>query len=315
MSNALADVALTRRTKFEAYRRRLHRGRYLLLMISLPVVYYAVFKYLPIYGVIIAFEDFEVYRGIMGSPWVGFKWFSKFLSDEFFWRAVKNTAVLSALSLVFGMPAPIILALLINEVGHVRYKRLVQSFTYLPHFISTAVVVGMIVNFFSLDGIVNKAIMALGGEGIQFMQEPGWFRPLYIGSGIWQYMGWGSIIYLAAISAINPELYEAAIVDGANRFRRIGHITIPCIVPTISIIFIIQVGRILRVGFEKVLLMQAPLIYETADVIQTYVYRRGIVGLEYSYGTAVNLFQSVIGAGLLIGANRLAKRLSGTGFW
>lgn len=310
-----SNIDSVKKVSHRAFRIDLFRNRYLILMLLLPVAFYIVFKYAPMYGVLIAFKNYKVAKGILGSPWVGLKWINKFVADPFFWRAAKNTIILSSLSLLFGMPAPVILALLINEVRHPLYKRTVQSITYLPHFISTAVVVGMIISFLSFDGIINGMVKWFGSDPINFMREADSFRPIYVISGVWQNMGWGSIIYLAAISAINPELYEAAVVDGADRFKRIWYITIPGIVPTISIVFILQVGRMLNIAFEKVLLLYNPTIYDTADVIQTYAYRRGLVEQEFSYGTAINLFQSVIGIVLLIAANRLSKKLSGTGFW
>ncbi len=311
----LSNIDNSKKTPLRRLGIELIKNRYLLLMLVVPVAFYIVLKYAPMYGVLIAFKNYKVAKGILGSPWVGLKWINKFVADPFFWRAVKNTLALGSLTLLFGMPAPLILALLINEVKHPLFKRTVQSITYLPHFISAAVIVGMIVTFLSFDGIVNGMIKWLGDEPINFMREAGLFRPIYVISGVWQSMGWGSIIYLAAISTINPELYEAAVVDGADRFKRIWYITIPGIVPTISIVFILQVGRLLKIAFEKVLLLYNPSIYDTADVIQTYAYRRGLVEQEFSYGTAINLFQSVIGMLLLIAANKLSKRLSGTGFW
>ena len=261
------------------------------------------------------FKKFNVVRGILGSRWVGLKWFAKFVDDPIFWRAAKNAIVLSVYGIIFGMPAPIILAILLNELRSVRYKRLVQSVTYLPHFISMVIIVGMIINFIGADGIINKMIEMLGGERIIFLQDPRWFRPIYIISGIWQQMGWGSIIYLAAMTNINPELYEAATIDGAGRLRKMWHITLPGISPTISILLILNVGRLLEVGFQKVLLLYSPPVYETADVIQTYVYRRGLLGAEFSYATAVGLFQSVVGLVLVVTANRITKTLSETALW
>jgi putative aldouronate transport system permease protein len=267
------------------------------------------------YGVIIAFKKFDVIKGILGSPWVGLKYFAKFIDDPFFWQAVKNTFILGFLSIVLAMPASIILALLLNEISSIKYKRFVQTTTYLPHFISTVVVCGMIVNFLNNDGIINRLLKSLGGEAVQFMLIPGWFRPIFILSDIWQNMGWGSIIYLAAISGINPELYEAARIDGANRLKQAWYITLPSIAPTISILLILRIGRILTVSFQKVLLLYNPATYKTADVIQTYVYRRGLLGAQFSYATAIGLFQSVVGLVLLIAANRLSKRLSETSLW
>ena len=296
-------------------RKNIVRDRYLLAMIAIPLAYFIIFKYIPMYGLTIAFKEFNVRAGILGSPWVGFKWVAKFIDDPVFWQAVKNTAILSLLHIVVGTPPPIILAILLNEVRNSGYKRLIQSGTYLPHFISMVVVAGMIVNFTSSDGLINQAVRFFGGETIQFLSRPQWFRPVFILSNIWQNIGWGSIIYLAAVSNVNPELYESAMIDGANRFRQMWHITLPSIVPVISIVLILQIGRVLEVNFQKVLLLYNPGIYKTADVIQTYVYRRGLLGVQFSYATAIGMFQSIIGLLLLIIANRISRSLSESSLW
>jgi putative aldouronate transport system permease protein len=280
----------------------------------LPVLlYYLVFHYLPMYGAIIAFEDFNPVKGVFGSKWVGLQNFQDFFSSVYFSRLIFNTVAINVLDIVFGFPAPIILALLINELRWNPFRRLVQTVTYLPHFISVIVVVGMLFDFLARDGLVNQLIA--GPQPIAFMQSAEWFRQLYVGSGIWQHVGWGSIVYLAAIATIDPQLYDAAKVDGADRFRQIRHITIPGILPTIVILLILRMGSMMTVGYEKIILMYNPLTYETADVISTYVFRRGILQADFSFSAAVGLFNSVINFGLLIAANRVSRRLTEHSLW
>ena len=294
-------------------RRDLRRNKHIYLMLLPVVLYYLVFHYGPMYGAVIAFEDFNPVRGVFGSPWVGFQNFQDFFSSVFFGRLMFNTVAISVLEIVFGFPAPIILALLINELRGNPFRRLVQTVTYLPHFISVVVIVGMLFDFFARDGVANQLLSL--SDPIAFMQSPEWFRQLFVGSGIWQQVGWGSIVYLAAIATIDSALYEAAKVDGANRFRQIWHITIPGILPTIVILLILRLGSVMSVGYEKIILMYNPLTYETADVISTYVFRRGVLQADFSFSAAVGLFNSVINFALLIGANRLSRRLTGSGLW
>ncbi len=280
----------------------------------LPVLlYYLVFHYGPMYGAVIAFQDFNPVKGVLGSKWVGLQNFQDFFSGVYFTRLIFNTVAINVLDLVFGFPAPIILALLINELRWNPFKRLVQTVTYLPHFISIVVVVGVMFDFFARDGLVNQLLSS--PQPIGFMQEPDWFRQLFVGSGIWQHVGWGSIVYLAAIATIDPQLYDAAKVDGAGRFQQIRHITIPGILPVIVILLILRMGAMMTVGYEKIILMYNPLTYETADVISTYVFRRGILQADFSFSAAVGLFNSVINFALLIGANRLSRRLTETSLW
>lgn len=294
----------------------LKKEKYLWLLVLPGIIWYIIFAYIPMYGLVIAFKNFSPFKGIWKSPWVGFMWFEQFFSSQFFWRLIRNTLLLNIYNIVFAFPVPIILALLLNEIQHTWYKRIAQTISYLPHFISTVVVVGMMVNFLSpVGGIVNRIIEALGGQKINFMIEPKWFRTLYIASGIWQSAGWGSIIYLAALSGIDTELYEAATVDGASKVRQIWHISIPGILPTIVIMLILNLGRILSVGFEKIILMYNPATYETADVINTYVYRRGIVSGEYSFGAAVGLFQSVANFLFIVAANKFSRKVSEISLW
>ncbi len=296
-----------------AVRRDLRRNKHIYLMLLPVILYYLVFHYGPMYGAIIAFQDFNPVKGVFGSKWVGLQNFQDFFSSVFFGRLMFNTVAISVLEIVFGFPAPIILALLINELRGNPFRRLVQTVTYLPHFISVVVIVGMLFDFFARDGVANQLLSL--SDPIAFMQSPEWFRQLFVGSGIWQQVGWGSIVYLAAIATIDSALYEAAKVDGANRFRQIWHITLPGILPTIVILLILRLGSVMSVGYEKIILMYNPLTYETADVISTYVFRRGVLQADFSFSAAVGLFNSVINFALLIGANRLSRRLTGSGLW
>ncbi|MEK3725332.1 ABC transporter permease [Paenibacillus sp. FSL H8-0034] len=291
------------------------RSRYLYLIFFLPFCYYVCFHYWPMYGIIIAFKDYNIVKGITESPWVGLTHFKKFLNEEYFWKLVRNTLLINIYELFWAFPAPIILALLLNELKSKALKKFAQSVSYLPHFISTVVVCGMIVNFLTLDGLVNQLITWFGLAPIQFLMKPEWFRTIFISSGIWQSIGWGSIIYLAALTAVDEELYDAAKIDGANRWKQLIHITLPEISPTISIMLILNIGRLMSIGYDKIILLYNGSTYETADVISTYVYRRGLLGSDFSYATAVELFQAVIGLVLLVSANRISKRISQTGLW
>nr|WP_310188334.1 ABC transporter permease subunit [Bacillus sp. 3255] len=283
----------------------------------IPVIlYYAIFQYGPMYGAVIAFKKFDLVKGVWGSPWVGFEHFKEFFQGYYFWRLMRNTLLISLYQLVFAFPAPIILALLLNEITRKWFKQLVQTVTYMPHFISLVVVCGMIAQFTSRDGFLTSIVTLFGGEQTALLSQADNFRTIFVSSGIWQQVGWGSIIYLAALSGINPELYEAATVDGAGRFRKLTSITIPGIMPTIVILFILQIGHMMDVGFEKIVLLYNPNTYETADVINSFVYRKGLGGsFEFSFTTAVGLFQSVINFTLLISANYISRKLNETSLW
>lgn len=287
-----------------------------LYFIVLPVLlFYLVFRYFPMYGTLIAFKNYSPGLGIFGSPWVGFSHFIRFFTGNFFVRVVSNTFILSFYELLFGFPMPIILAILINEVRSRRYRKLVQTVTYMPFFISLVVVCGMIVQFSATDGIINDIIYLFGGRRVPLMQRASYFRPMFIISGIWQHSGWGSIIYLAALMAIDPSLYESAEIDGANRFQKIRYITIPSIVPTIVIMFILRMGRILDIGFEKIILLYNPSTYQVADVISSYVYRVGLTNFSWSYSTAVGLVNSVVNLMFLVAANKLSKKATDSSLW
>ena len=288
----------------------------LYLMILPVIAYFIIFHYWPMYGVQIAFKNYNVAKGITGSPWAGFRHFERFFKSYHFWPLIRNTVTLSLYTLIASFPAPIILALLLNEVTNSKFKRTVQTVTYAPHFLSTVVLVGMLTTFLSpQSGIINHIIEALGGERVYFMGEPAWFKHLYVWSGVWQHTGWNAIIYLAALTSISPELHEAAIIDGASKLQRIWHINIPGILPTAIILLILNLGQIMNVGFEKVFLLQNDLNIKASDVISTYVYRTGLLGAQYSFSAAVGLFNSVINFALIIIVNSISRRITEVGLW
>jgi putative aldouronate transport system permease protein len=267
------------------------------------------------YGTIIAFKDYVPTKGITGSPWVGFKHFESYFNGFYFWRLLSNTILISILELIWGFPAPIILAILLNEIRVKFFKSTVQTITYLPHFISLVVICGMIRDFTSTSGLINDILVFFGGSRRAMLQYPELFRPIYIISGVWQHIGWDSIIYLAALSSIDTEQYEAASIDGAGRFRKMLHITLPGLLPTIIILLVLRMGRMLNVGFEKIILLYNPTTYSTADVISSYVYRRGLQQFDYSFSSAVGLFNSLINFILIIITNKLSNKISGSGLW
>ncbi|MGG1515946.1 ABC transporter permease subunit [Paenibacillus oryzisoli] len=290
-------------------------NKYLYMMMFLPIVYFILFKYVPMLGIVIAFQDYNFVRGIFHSEWVGFAHFREFLTDPYFWKLVRNTVVINIYMLIFAFPAPIILALVINEIKFLRFKKLVQTISYLPHFLSTVIVCGMVVNLMSNGGLINQLLGSFGKEPIPFLMDAGWFRSIYVSSEIWQGVGWGSIIYLAALTSVDPQQYEAAKMDGANRWQQIWNITIPGIIPVVTIMFLLSLGNIMTIGFEKILLLYTGPTYETADVISTYVYRRGLLSSDFSYGTAVELFQSVIALVFITSANKISRKVGETSLW
>jgi len=292
------------------------RHKYIYLMLLPVVIYYVLFMYLPMYGLQIAFKDFSPVKGVWASDWIGFKHFVSFYESYYFWRLIRNTVLISFYELIFGFPAPILLALFLNEIRKKFFKNIVQSITYLPHFISIVVVAGMMVDFLSGDGLINQITAMFGMEPITFLVEPGWFRTIYVSSGIWQGIGWGSIIYLAAIAGIDPSLYEAAKTDGAGRFKQIWHITLPGIMPTVIIMLILKFGTLMAGGsLEKILLLYNSTTYETADVISTFVYRRGLLQLDYGFSAAIGLFNNVMNFILLVSANAVSRKINNTSLW
>ena len=295
--------------------KELNKQKYLLLLAVPAFTVVLVFHYLPIYGIIIAFKNYRVGRGTWGSAWVGLKWYRQFFVNPLAMRLFRNTFLLGIFSLLWGFPAPIVLAILLQELRNQHFKKLVQTISYLPHFISVVIVVGMLKEIVSLDGPVNHVLERLNIDSVIFFARPEGFRTLFVGSGIWQNVGWGTIIYLAALTGVDPQLYEAAVIDGANRWHKIIHISVPCILPTITVLLILSVGGIVNSDFMKVLLMYNPVTYETADIIGTYVYREGIVSARYSYGTAVGLFMSILSFTFLYIANMISRRISETSLW
>ncbi len=318
MGNSVSTADRVRSVPSVSIRRKLHRSRYLYLMFAAPFLFYVLFEYAPMYGVLIAFKEIKVFRGlsaILSAPGIGFKHFEQYLTDPYFWTLVRNTVLIQVLGLAVGFPAPIVLAMMLNEVRAIAFKRAIQSITYMPHFISLVVICGMIVNFVSTEGVVNNFLAFLGFQRTAFLVRPEWFRPIYIASDIWQHVGWGSIIYLAALTNVDPQLYEAASLDGAGRWRQLRHVTWPGILPTVVILFILALGRIMEVGYQKIILLYTGATYETADVIATYVYRRGLIESDFSYATAVGLFTSVIGIAFVVSANRISRSLGETSLW
>mgnify|MGYP000597829410 CR=1 FL=1 len=287
----------------------------LYLMILPAIVFYILFSYLPMYGAIIAFKDYSAMKGIWGSEWVGLANFKEFLGGFYFLRIFINTLLISVYSLIFEFPAPIIFALLLNEIKNNTFKKTVQTITYFPYFISLVVICGLIRDFTNSDGIINILFQKMGGDGLAMLQKPGYFRPIYIVSQVWQTIGWSSIIYLSALTSIDHEQYEAAKIDGAGRLRQLWNITLPGILPTIVIMLILRIGNLMNVGFEKIILLYSPATYETADVISSFVYRKGLLEFSWSFSAAVGLFNSVINFILLIFANQFSKKITENSLW
>ncbi|WP_312880120.1 ABC transporter permease [Paenibacillus phytorum] len=288
-----------------------------LYVLILPaLVYVILFDYIPMYGVQIAFKDFNAVQGIWGSPWVGLQHFERFFQGYYFERLLTNTVLISVYYLIISFPLSVVFALLINEIRLVMFKKTIQLVTYAPHFISTVVLVGMMAIFLSpKTGLVNQFFLWAGGNPIDFMAEPSWFKTLYVFSGVWQNIGWNSILFIAALAGVDPQQHESATLEGASKLQRIWHINLPGIMPTVMILFILQCGQIMAVGFEKVFLMQNDVNISASDIISTYVYRSGVLGAQYSFSAAVGLFNSVINLMLLIVVNRISKRLTDTSLW
>ena len=315
---SVAKVPQPGQSRWVRFRRALIRDRWLYLIMILPCLYYLLFHYYPMYGVTLAFKQYKPKLGIIGSPWAsqhGMKYILQVVNDPYFWTVFKNTIVLNVVNLAITFPAPIILALLLNEVASDRYKRVVQTVTYLPHFLSTVVVVGMMNTMFSSSGIVNELLGKIGLGPFAFLNDAQYFRPMYIGSNIWQNIGWDSIIFLAALSGLDQALYEAARIDGAGRWKQTIHITIPGILPTIVIMLILAMGKIMNVSYQKILLMMTGSNQSVSDVISTYVYRRGITKADFSYATAVGLFQSLVSLVFVTTTNWISRRTTETSLW
>lgn len=291
------------------------RYKYVYFMLVPVVVWYLLFCYWPLLGNVIAFKDFKPMKGIWGSPWGGLKHFQAFFSSYYFGKLLRNTLLISLYGILFSFPAPILLALLINELRQPRYKRVIQTVTYMPYFISMIVICGMLLDFLKKDGVITSLLAAVGLPNENYLMKPDAFRTIYVASDIWQNCGWNSIIYLAALSSIDQELYEAARIDGAGRLRQTWHVTLPGLLPTIMILLIMRVGAVLNVGYEKIILLYNAANAETSDVISSFVYRRGILEANFSYTTAVDFFNAFISFGLVMGTNYLSKRKTEYGLW
>ena len=285
---------------------------YALLMV--PLVWYIVFKYIPMYGLQIAFKRFNPSLGIAGSPWAGVTYFKQFFGSYYFGDILWNTISLSLFTMLIGFPMPIILALLINEIKSIKFRKIIQNITYMPNFLSVVVIVSMLTLFSNKDyGLFNKLTGFFGAASVDFMSKPSCFQPLYVFSNVWQFMGFNAIIYIAALAGVDQELYEAASIDGATRMQKIIHISVPCIMGTILIMFIMRIGNLMSVGFEKVLLMQNSVTLSSSEIISTFIYKNGIQKGQFSYSTAVGMFNSVINFILLISANSISKKTTKTG--
>lgn len=310
------ETSKKKQSKFKRNLTIIAKDWQLYTLLILPIIYYVIFKYGPMLGNIIAFRSYVPGGSAFGEEWVGLKYFKLFIADPTFWNVFKNTLIISVLQLVIGFPFPIIFALLLNEIKAKKFKKFVQTVSYLPYFLSTVVVAGMIQDLLSpTSGVVNMVIKHFTGNTIAFLSLPQWFRTIYVSSGVWQGLGWGAILYLAALTNINMELYESAKIDGANRWQQTLHVTIPGIMPTIVILLILNIGSLLAVGYEKIMLLYNPLTYSTADVLSTYLYRMGLESNNFSYATAIGLFESVIGLILVCGANWLSNKFTETSLW
>jgi len=304
------------RSRLERITDHLKRDWQLYLVLAPTIIWLLLFLYKPMYGLQIAFKDYSVFRGIADSPWIGWDHFETLFGSEQFLRALRNTIYISLLSLLFGFPAPIILALMFNEIYQQWFKKTAQTIVYLPHFISSVIIAGIVITAFSPSaGIVNTVIGWLGFDPVYFLTKPEWFRPIFVGTTIWQEAGFQSIVYLAAIAGVSPTLYESAVVDGASRWQMMWKITLPSIMTTIIIMLIIRIGNMLEVSFEMIILLYQPATYETADVINTYIYRQGIQGGQYDFAAAAGLFNAVVAFVLVMTANALSKRYSRTSLW
>ena len=311
-----SEAAVCRGAYFKTLKRDIIQDKLLYVMLIPFILFYLIFQYKPMLGLVTAFQDYNVFLGIKDSPWVGFENFQNFFTSPYFWRTLKNTVAISLYDLAFCFPAPIILALLFNEIRCRWFKSITQTATYIPYFISSVIIAGMVTSFLSPStGIINNIIAALGGERRYFLTQPQYFRGIYTIMNIWKTVGFNSIIYLSALTAVDSSLYEAAMLDGASRWKQTIHITLPSILPTIVMMLIMKVGHLFNVGYETIILLYQPSTYETADVINTYVYRTGLVEAQYSLASAVGLFNGVVGMVLVFGANYVSKRVTEYSLW
>ncbi|AKS46657.1 carbohydrate ABC transporter membrane protein 1, CUT1 family [Octadecabacter temperatus] len=309
-------VAYTQRSRVTRIADHLKRDWQLYVLLLPTIIWLIVFLYKPMYGLQIAFKDYSIFKGVAASPWIGFEHFETLFGSEGFTRALRNTIAISFWSLVIGFPVPIILALMFNEILNRKFKSTAQTIVYLPHFISSVIIAGIVITAFSPSaGIVNTVMGWFGMDAVYFLTKPEWFRPIFIGTTIWQEAGFQSIVYLAAIAGVSPTLYESAVVDGATRWQMMWKITIPCILPTLIIMLIIRIGNMLEVSFEMIILLYQPSTYETADVVNTFIYRQGLQNGQYDFAAAAGLFNAVVAFVLVIGANSIAKRYSRTSLW
>lgn len=316
INNKTLNAKKTINSKLRFLQKQWAANKYVYIMLIPVIAFYIIFHYGPMYGLLMAFQStYSPVKGITGGDWVGFKYFIQFFKSFFFFRLMKNTILLSIYSIIFSFPAPIILALLINELKGKLFKRITQTVSYLPHFLSVVVIAGMIQNFTAKTGLINNIRLLFDAKPILFMSEADWFRPIYIISGIWQGAGWGSIIFLAALSNIDMQQYEAAKIDGAGRLRQLWNITLPGILPTIVIMLILRLGAVMSSDMQKILLLQSPATYETSDVISTFVYRQGILNGDYNYSTAIGLFNSIINFIFLLLSNKISQKLNETSLW
>lgn len=297
------------------WRKALAKDWRLYTFLVIPIIYFLIFRYVPMVGNVIAFRRYVPGGNPLGEYWVGFQYFERFFGDPTFWKVFRNTVIMGGLTLLFTFPAPLIFALMLNELRSQKFKKFVQTASYLPHFLSLVIVAGMVLQLVAANGTINQLIGLVGIEPINFIQEAGWFRSIYVSSQVWQTMGWGAILYLATLSTIDESLYEAAKIDGANRWKQTLHVTIPGLIPTIMVLLILNIGSFMAVGFEKILLLYNPLTYETADVISTYLYRVGLLSGNFSYATAIGIFEAVIGLILVMSANVISRRVAGTSLW
>lgn len=314
-AKAASTPALRKQSLGERLRKDFRKNWILYLMALPTIIYLIIYCYAPMAGLYIAFTDYKITGGIFDGEWVGLDWFIRFFQGPYFGRLMRNTLLLSLETLIWGFPIPIIFALVLNEIRSKPFKRIAQTITYLPHFISIVVICGLVIDFTSLDGLFNTIIQACGGEPIAFLTKPEWFRTVYVASEVWQTFGWNSIIFLAALTGIDTQQFEAARLDGASRVQQMFYISLPGILPTIVTVLLMRVGHLMSIGFEKVFNLYSPATYETADIISTYVYRQGILSANYSSAAAIGLFNSIINLILVIMMNKVSRKLTETSLW